>query len=51
MQLEVVEGLEHLVAELGVADPDPGQAGLHHLTIEHPVEVEMLANLPQEIER
>src|SRR5207253_6670289 len=48
MQLEVVERLQDLVAELGVADASSLQPGADHFLVEHAVDAEVLANVPQE---
>ncbi len=51
MKLQVVQALEHLVAELGVADPACLEAGAHRLLGEHPVHAEVLADVAQEVDR
>jgi len=50
-QLQVVVGLQQLVAELGVADAVLGQAGCHRFAIEHAVDTEVLAHIAQELQR
>jgi hypothetical protein len=50
MQLEVVHRLQQLVTELGVADPAALEPGLDRLPVQHPVDREVLADIPQELE-
>src|SRR5690606_445939 len=51
IQLEEVVALQHLVAELGVADSLARvQAGAHGVLLEHGADPEILAHVPEEVD-
>ena len=51
VQLEEVERLHHLVAELGVADAARVEARCHGFLREHPVHAEVLADVAEPVDR
>ncbi len=51
VQFEVVVRLQDLVTELGVADPALFEPGLDHLSAEHLVHREMLADVAEKVDR
>lgn len=51
VKLEVVEGLQELITELGIGDAVLGQAGGNRFAIEHAVDAEMLADVAEKLQK